>query len=105
MLRRLFSKEIPEEIKIEEKSYPYQRIVKELEKLSDDDIVNIERFIQNLEQRRPMLQKSPKKNQRTKGKKLKANQKMIKKERKLDDEIQEAKQKMINDRIIANEGR
>lgn len=105
MLRQLFSKKIPEESKTEEKNYPYQRIIAQLEELSEKDVVLVEAYLQNLKNRRLMPKKTPKQNQRTKGAELKAKQKAPKQKRKLGDEIQEARQKMINDKVAANERR
>lgn len=101
MFRDLFHCKTPKNIVQKEKVYPYQRILDQLEGLSQVDVDLLEKYIQNLNYRRPTTQKNQ--NQRTKGKQLKMKNRSSKKNRKLDDEIHEAKQKLLNDRIAANE--
>lgn len=101
MFRDLFHCKAPKNIVQKAKVYPYQRILEQLESLSQGDVDLLEKYIQNLKYRRPTTQKNQ--NQRTKGKQLKMKNRTSKKHRKLDDEIHEAKQKLLNDRIAANE--
>ncbi|WP_449448625.1 hypothetical protein [Streptococcus suis] len=101
MLKDLFRCKIPQDIVQEKKAYPYQRILEQLESLSQADVDLLEKYIQNLKHRRPTITKNQ--NQRTKGKQLKTKHQISKRKRKLDDEIHEAKQKLLTDRIAANE--
>lgn len=104
MFRKLFVQKGQKE-EISKKIYPYYRITSILEKLSEADVDLLEKYIENLKQRKPIQSVSKNPNQRTKGQQLKSKQKGQKRNRNLNDEIQEARDKLKAEQLFAQERR
>lgn len=94
-----------EEENLPEKTYPYHRITSILEELSEADVDLLEKYMANLKQRKPVQSVSKNPNQRTKGQQLKSKQKGRKRNRNLNDEIQEARDKLKAEQLFAQERR
>lgn len=101
MFEKWFKKQTVSEEKNEDKEekmpLPYEKILPELEELSENDVEVVKTYLANLKKRSSQKQVS-KKNQRTKEE-AKLQKESQTKERKLDDEIESAKNELLLQRM------
>lgn len=108
MFRSLFSKKQTRSMNQEpqtEENLSYKGLLSLLEELTEDDVKLVETYLVNLKHRRKIPFKSSQINQRTKRTLGKQDKTIQPRERTLDDEIQEAKDKLVAERIAASDRR
>lgn len=90
--KKLFPKVSSPTHQVEKKNFPYLRLQSMLEELVETDVKALETYLRGLKERQVQKKLPDKINQRTKGKSLKERLKAKKEEKKLEDEIQLARQ-------------
>lgn len=79
----------------------YQHLIPLLENLSEEDLKLVERYLNNLKERKRPTSTI---NQRTKAPALKSKRQVKKQQRTLADEIKLARDKLLSDRLAASKG-